>query len=53
MNKVKKIVSYIRENDRDKNIQTYFSSVCYIADRDLEIGIIDTNGRFKSYCSNN
>ena len=27
--------------------------MCCIADRDLEKEIIDTNGRLKSYCSDN
>ena len=36
MNKVKKLVQYIRENDKDKSIQIGFSGICYRADRDLE-----------------
>ena len=53
MNKVKKLVQYIRENDKGKNIEIGFSSICYRADRDLEKEINDTNGRLKNYCSGN
>ena len=53
MNKVRKLVQYIRQNDKDQNIQTGFSSICYRADRDLEKEINDTNGRLKNYCSGN
>ena len=54
MNKVKNLVLYVRENNKDKNIQTGFSSTCCRADRALEKEIInDTNGRLKNYCSDN
>ena len=47
MNMVKKLVQYIRENDKD-NIQIGFSSICYRADI-----INDTNGGLKNCCSSN
>ena len=45
MNKVKKLVQYIRKNDKDKSIQIGFSNIIYRADRDLEkkIMILTTN----------
>ena len=53
MIKVKKLVQYIRENDKGKNIQIGFSSICYRADRVLEKEMNDTTGRLKNYCSGN
>ena len=53
MNKVKKLVQYIRQNDKDKSTETGFSSICYRADRDLEKEFNDINGRLKNYCSGN
>ena len=53
MNKVKKLVQYIRENDKDRSNEVSFSSICYRADRNLEKEISDTNGRLKNYRSNN
>ena len=49
----KGVIQHIRENDKDKNIQIDFSSMCYRADRYLEKEINDTNGRLKNYCSGN
>ena len=45
MNKVKKLVQYIRDNDKDKYIKIGFSSIGYRADRDLEKEINDAKGR--------
>ena len=53
MNKVKKLVQYTRENDKDKSIQTGFSSICYRSDRDFKKEINDISGRLKNYCSRN
>ena len=53
MNKVKKLVQYTRENDKDKSIQIGLSSICYRSDRDFKKEINDTNGRLKNYCSSN
>ena len=52
MNTVKKLVQYIRENEKD-NIQIRFSSTCYTADWDLEKEMNDPNGRLNNYCSGN
>lgn len=53
MNKMEKLVQYIRKNDKDKSIQTVFSGIIYRADRGLEKEINSTNDRSKSHCSGN
>ena len=53
MNKMEKLVQYIRKNDKDKSIQTVFSGIIYRADGGLEKEINSTNDRSKSYCSGN
>ena len=44
-NKVKKLIHYIRENDKDKNIQTGF--LVYVTGLEKKTN----NGRLKNYCS--
>ena len=36
-----------------RTFKLVFLVVCYRADRDLEMEIVDTNGRLKNYCSSN
>lgn len=47
INKVKKLVQYIIENDKHKNIEIGFSSISYRADIGFENEINDTKGQIE------